>query len=293
MSGVVPEMRPRDAMLSFDAVRFTYQRDAPSAIDGLSLEVAATEVVGIVGANGSGKTTLVKLANGLLRPDSGRVTVDGLDTGRAPVRTLAAHAGLAFQNPNHQLFAATVAEELAFGPRNLGVPVDEVESRVGEVAAQLGLDGVLELHPYRLGLATRKLVAIGSVLTMRTPLVILDEPTTGQDHATVRTLAGLVAALRGAGRTVVIVGHDTSFLAPLVDRLVILAAGRVTADGPPRLVLADDAAITEAGLEVPQITDLSRRLDLVGRPGAWRALSVGELADAIVDSEAVESEARP
>jgi energy-coupling factor transport system ATP-binding protein len=272
-------------MLAFDAIRFTYRRDAPVAIDDVSLEVATAEVVGIVGANGSGKTTLVRLANGLLRPDSGCVTVDGLDAGRTPVRTLAAHAGLAFQNPNHQLFASTVAEELAFGPRNLGVSTSEVASRVSEVAAQLGLGAVLDHHPYRLGLAMRKLVGLGSVLTMRTPLVIFDEPTAGQDHDTVKTVTRLVATLRDSGRTVVLVGHDTAFLAPIVDRLVIMAAGRVVADAPPRTALADVDVVTRSGLELPQIGELSRRLRIPGRPNGWLALSVEELADVIVSSE--------
>jgi energy-coupling factor transport system ATP-binding protein len=283
MSQGRPGGSSRSSLLSFAAVRFSYSQAVPPAIDGVSLEVMPAEVVGIVGANGSGKTTLARLANGLLRPDAGRVTVDGLDAGRTSVRTLAAHAGLAFQNPNHQLFASTVADELAFGPRNLGVPEDEVEVRIGSLAAQLGLDGVLGAHPYRLGLATRKLVAIASVLAMETPIVILDEPTAGQDHAMVRVLAGLIEALRDAARAVVVVGHDTAFLAPIVDRLVVLAAGRVLVSGPPRLVLADDGVITAAGLGLPQITDLSRRLSLRSRPAGWRALTVVELADAISD----------
>jgi energy-coupling factor transport system ATP-binding protein len=283
MSQGGPAGSSRSSLLSFAAVRFAYGQAVPPAVDGVSLEVMPAEVVGIVGANGSGKTTLVRLANGLLRPDAGHVTVDGLDAGRTSVRTLAAHAGLAFQNPNHQLFASTVADELAFGPRNLGVPEDEIEARVRSLAAQLGLSGVLGAHPYRLGLAMRKLVAIASVLTMETPVVILDEPTAGQDHAMVRVLAGLIEGLRDAGRAVVVVGHDTAFLAPIVDRLVVLAVGRIVASGPPRQVLADDVVIRAAGLELPQITDLSRRLSLPSRSAGWRALSVVELADAIAD----------
>jgi energy-coupling factor transporter ATP-binding protein EcfA2 len=272
-------------MLTFESVRFSYGRSDRPAIDDLRLNVAAGEVLGIVGANGSGKTTLAKLANGLLRPDLGRITVDGLDAAGTPVRTLAAHAGLAFQNPNHQLFASTVAEELAFGPRNLGVPGSDVDDRVRTAAGQLGLEQVLHLHPYRLGVAMRKLVAIGSVLTMRTPLLILDEPTAGQDHRTVRTLAGLVGDLRAEGRSVVIVGHDTAFLAPLVDRLMIMAAGRLVAEGPPRLVLAGEATLAAAALGSPQVSSLSGRLRLAARPPDWRALSVDELAAAITGSE--------
>ncbi len=234
----------------------------------------------MTGANGSGKTTLVRLMNGLLRPQSGRVIVDGLDTGRVDVRKLAAHVGLVFQHPGHQLFAATVREELAFGPRNLGVAPAAVEERVAAAAGMLGIEGLLDRHPYRLGSAQRKLVALASVLTMRTPVLILDEPTTGQDHRTVQTLVRLIADLRAGGRTVSVVAHNTAFLAETVDRLVVMDAGRIVADGTPRAVFADGALARRVGLSPPQVTELSLRLDRSPHAAPWPALTVDELAAA-------------
>ncbi len=277
----VPTSRAPGPIVTFEAVRFAYPGRPSPALDGVSLEVARATVVGVAGRNGSGKTTLVKLVNGLLRPSAGRVIVDGLDAARADVRELAAHAALAFQNPNHQLFAATVADELAFGPRNLGVGEREVLERVGAAASRLGLDGMLDQHPYRLGPGGRKLVAVASVLTMETPVVILDEPTTGQDHRTVEVLTALVRELREQGTTVLAVAHDMAFLAAVADRLIVLDSGRVAADDVPRTVFADGGLLARAGLVAPQVTELSQRLARPAAVDAWPALTVRELADGL------------
>ena len=188
----------RPAVLALRDVSFRYAAGAPWAVDRCTLDVPAGLVVGIAGANGSGKSTLARLMQGLLRPASGTVTIDGLDTARTPVRRLAAHAGYVAQNPNHQLFASTVAAELAFGPRNLGLPAAEVEDRVADAARRLGLEDVLDRHPYHLGRARRKLVTIASVLAMRTPVLVLDEPTTAQDHRTSDVIGRLIRELRDA-----------------------------------------------------------------------------------------------
>ena len=179
-----------------------------------------------MGQNGSGKTTLAKHLNGLLRPTSGRVVVTGLDTTGHPVRELARHVGYVFQNPGHQLFARTVAEELAIGPRNLGVAADEIDDRIASVTETLQLTDVLPMHPYRLPLPMRKLVTIASVLTMRPSVLVLDEPTTGQDHRTSRRITEVIDAVRAGGTTIVCVTHDMSLLAAVSDRVVVLHEGR-------------------------------------------------------------------
>ncbi len=269
-------MNGDETIVAIDDLRFAYPGGV-TALDGVSLEVVRGTTLGIVGQNGSGKTTLAKHLNGLLRPTSGRVVVAGLDTTRHPVRELARHVGYVFQNPGHQLFARTVAEELAFGPRNLGVAVDEIDERVASVAETLQLTDLLPVHPYRLPLPMRKLVTIASVLTMRPSVLVLDEPTTGQDQRTTRRITELIDAVRAGGTTVVCVTHDMSLLAPVSDRVVVLHDGRIAADGTPRAILSDRALMAATRLRPPQVTELS--LAMPGRGDRPGALSVAELAD--------------
>ena len=267
-----------EIVVAIEDVRFSYPGGA-RALDGVSLEIARGTGLGVVGQNGSGKTTLAKHLNGLLRPTAGRVVVEGLDTARHPVRALARHVGYVFQNPGHQLFARTVAAELAFGPRNLGVAPDEIDARVASVAETLQLADVLTVHPYRLPLPIRKLVTIASVLTMRPSVLVLDEPTTGQDHRTSRRITEVIDRVRAGGTTVVCVTHDMTLLAAISDRAVVLHDGRIAADESPRAVLSDRALMAATRLRPPQVTELS--LGMPGRGDRPGALSVGELVDEI------------
>jgi energy-coupling factor transport system ATP-binding protein len=271
-------MSGSETVVAIESLRFSYPGGGV-ILDGVSLDVARGTILGIVGQNGSGKTTLAKHLNGLLRPTAGRVIVEGLDTARHPVRALARHVGFVFQNPGHQLFARTVAEELAFGPRNLGVAPDEVGDRVASVAEALRLADVLQIHPHRLPFPLRKLVSIASVLTMHPSVLVLDEPTTGQDHRMSRRITDVIDGVRASGTTVVCVTHDMTLLAVASDRIVVLHAGRVAADGPPRAVLSDRGLMEETALRPPQVTALSMAMPRRGaRPGA---LSIGELVDEI------------
>ena len=259
-------------------VRYAYPGGVV-ALDGVSLEIPAGQVVAIAGQNGSGKTTLTKLLNGLLQPTSGSVAVHAIETAGRRTQELARHVGYVFQNPNHQLFARTVAEELAFGPRNLGIEPAEVDRRVAEVASTFGFTDRLGEHPYRLGYPIRKLVGIASVVAMRSPILVLDEPTTGQDHRTSDAIRAVLADLHRTGVTIVCVSHDMELVAALADRLVVMRDGRVEADGTPRAVFADAATMAAARLRPPQIARLSMAVPaLAGRPPA---LGVSELVDTV------------
>ncbi len=266
---------PRAPIASLDAVRFVYPGSGVVALAGVSLALDAGSVLAVVGRNGSGKTTLAKHLNGLLRPTSGTVLVDGQDAGRSTVQELARCVGYVFQDPAHQLFARTVADELAFGPRNLGYPLDDVASRVAAVVDALDLHGVLGTHPYRLPIAGRKLVSIGSVLTMAPRLLVLDEPTTGQDQRTAARIAALVREQRDAGTSIVCVTHDMPFVAEVADRVVVLDDGRVAGEGTPRDILSDRPLLATTRLSPPQVTELS--LTLPGRASRPAALTVDEL----------------
>jgi len=256
-------------------VRYVYPSGDVAALDGVTLEIQRGQVLAVAGQNGSGKTTLTKLLNGLLQPTNGSVAVLGRDTAGRRVQELARHVGYVFQNPNHQLFARSVAEELAFGPRNLGIDEAEVAARVAEVADAFGLTGHLGAHPYHLGFPIRKLVSIASVVTMRPSIMVLDEPTTGQDHRTAGAITRLLFGLRGAGITVVCVSHDMELVVAVADRLVVMRTGRVVAEGTPREVLADGATLSATRLRPPQITRLSMALS--GGMEGPAALTVQEL----------------
>jgi len=260
-----------------DDVGFAYPRSAVAALDGVRIEIAPGQTVAIAGQNGSGKTTLTKLLNGLLQPTRGRVVVAGIETTGRPVQELARHVGYVFQNPNHQLFARSVAEELAFGPRNLGFDAAEVDRRVAETAAALGLGDVLDAHPYHLGFPIRKLVSIASVVTMRPSILVLDEPTTGQDHRTVDEIVRVIAGLHTEGVTIVCVSHDMGFVATIADRLLVMRQGRVVGDGTVREVFADAATLSTTRLVPPQIARLS--MALPGRAHRPPALTTAELLE--------------
>ncbi len=203
------------------------------ALDRVGLRIEPGEAVAVVGPNGSGKSTLIRHLNGLLRPSAGRVLLDGADVRRLHVADLARRVGLAFQDPDRQLFAGRVRTEVAFGPRNLGLRGAELAERVAGALDLVGLRGAAEAHPYDLGRSRRKLLSVASVLAMRTPVLVLDEPTTGQDARGVDRVRAAVAEAAAEGRTVIAVSHDDRFVAECFGRVVAMAEGRIVADGAP------------------------------------------------------------
>lgn len=209
------------------------------AIDGVDLAIGAGQRVAIVGQNGSGKTTLIRHFNGLLRPSAGTVSVDRWDTRHRPVAALAALVGLAFQDPDKQIFAGSVEAEVAFGPRNLGRRGQDLAAAVVSALESVGLESERQTNPYDLGYSRRKLLTIASVLAMATPVVVLDEPTTGQDARGVATIQQIVATLAADGRTVVCVSHDLRFVAESFERVVVMRGGKVILDASPAEVFAE------------------------------------------------------
>ncbi len=234
----------------------------------MSLSIEPGETVAIVGQNGSGKTTLVKHLNGLLRPTSGRVTLDGADVRDRPIHELAATVGFVFQNPDDQLFDRSVEREVSFGPRNLGRPSAVVAVAVEASLAAVGLVDVRKTNPYDLDLSRRKLVALASVLAMDPAALVLDEPTTGQDGPGVGRVGAVVDAFARSGRTVVAITHDMEFAARHFARIVVMRGGTVIADGPPDAVFAPDQAalLRTAGLEPPPAARIGAALGLGSTP---------------------------
>jgi energy-coupling factor transport system ATP-binding protein len=238
------------------------------ALDGVDLTIDRGERVAIVGQNGSGKSTLVRHFNGLLRPTEGRVFVDGEDAAGRRVAHLAAVVGLAFQDPDRQIFAGKVRTEVSFGPRNLGKAGADVEAAVRDALVATGLDKDADANPYDLGYSRRKLLALASILAMDTPVVVLDEPTTGQDARGIERVHRVVADLSAAGRTVVAISHDMRFVADAFERVVVMRDGRIVLDGSPAEVFAEPAWPTLAStfLEPPLAARIGARLGLGATP---------------------------
>jgi energy-coupling factor transport system ATP-binding protein len=248
-----------------------------TAIGNVSLSIRSGEVVGIIGQNGSGKTTLVKHFNGLLKPTHGTVTVDNLDVSTHGVHELSRIVGYVFQNPNHQLFATSVSEELAFGLTNLGLGEEAIQEAVERSVAFFHLESYQKTHPYRLSFPLRKMIALAAIYAMQPKVYILDEPTTGQDHVGVKLVYNLIGRLREQGATVIVVSHDMRLQAEATDRLIVLWQAEIIGDGSPKDIFSDDALLEKSNLHAPQITQLSRRLRRSGLPRT--ALSVEELTE--------------
>ena len=224
------------------------------AIKDVDVTIKQGEIVSVVGQNGSGKTTLVKHFNGLLKPTDGDITVGDLNTRDNPVGLLAESVGYVFQNPNHQIFAASVHEELSFGLKNIGLEDSEIEKKVKEIAEEFLLTEYLELNPYRLGFSMRKTVGMASIIAMEPNVVILDEPTTGQDFSGVKTIKDSMTKLKGEVKTVIVVSHDMPLVAEDTDRVLVMCNTELIFDGPPADLFINKPILEKTNLKPPQIT---------------------------------------
>lgn len=245
-----------------------YPEGQGRALDGVDLTIPAGQRVALVGQNGSGKTTLVRHLNGLLRPTEGRVETGGQDAAGFTVAQLARRVGLVFQDPDRQIFAPTVRAEVEFGPRNLGARGDALTAAVADALGATGLAGDERTNPYDLGQSRRKLLALASVLAMRTPVLVVDEPTTGQDARGVQRVHEIVGRVAAEGRTVIAISHDMRFVAEAFERVVVLRAGRVILDGPPADVFGarNRDALASTYLEPPHAALVGERLGLGPTP---------------------------
>jgi energy-coupling factor transport system ATP-binding protein len=240
---------------------FTYPTGV-DALQGISLTIDSGEQVAIVGQNGAGKTTLVKHFNGLLLPTRGQVLVGDWNTREHSVAKLARRVGYVFQNPDEQLFSRNVGMEVAFGPRNLGYDGDRIQALVRDALEMTELADKTETNPYDLSATWRKMVALASVISMDTDIVIFDEPTTGQDAVNIARIANVIKTLRERGRTVITITHDIDFCAENFERVIALSHGRILLDGPAQEVLGQEEILATTYVDPPQLTRLGKRLGL-------------------------------
>lgn len=230
-------------MLELSDLRYAYPDGTP-ALAGISLSIAAGERVAVLGANGAGKSTLLLHLNGLLR-GTGGITVDGLALTDATLPTIRQRVGFVFQDPDDQLFCASVGEDVAFGPRQARLPEAEVRTRTAEALAAMGITGLAKRHPHHLSLGQKKRAAIATALAMRPAVLVLDEPSASLDPRMRRELIALLGALPC---TLIAATHDLALVHELCQRAVILEAGRIMADGPAEALLADAGLLARTGL---------------------------------------------
>jgi energy-coupling factor transport system ATP-binding protein len=263
-----PGLRDDVPALAVEGLTHVYAEGTVRAIDGVDLLVSPGERVALIGQNGSGKTTLVRHLNGLLRPTHGRVRIGDVDAATRTVAQLARMVGLVFQDPDRQVFAGSVRAEVEFGPRNIDVRGPDLQTAVSEALEVTGLADEGRSNPYDLGVSRRKLLALASVLAMRTPVVVLDEPTTGQDARGIERIRAILDDLVREGRSVIAISHDMRFVAETFERIVVLRAGRVILDGSPPDVFGADAweGLRSTYLEPPLAARVGSRLGLGSTP---------------------------
>lgn len=241
-----------------------------TAVDHVDLEIESGSFVGIIGHTGSGKSTLIQHLNGLLKPTEGSILLDGKDiwAEKAQMRQVRFRVGLVFQYPEYQIFEETVAKDIAFGPRNMGLAEEEVQARVKETAAIVGLsDDILEQSPFLLSGGQKRRVAIAGVMAMRPEVLILDEPTAGLDpHGREEILEEIKAYRRQTGATILLVSHSMEDVARHAQQILVMNAGKVFCYGTVENVFRRSQELQAIGLAVPQITRVCNALRAKGIP---------------------------
>ncbi len=251
-------VRGEGPLVEIRDLSFSYP-DGPRVVDSIDLTIAPGEFLAIIGQNGSGKTTLAKHIVGLLRPPPGKIMLSGRDRAAMRPAETAQEAGYVFQNPDHQIFAPNVEDEVAFGPRNFGLDAAEVERRCAEVLHAVGLQDHRRSDPFLLGKGERQRLAVASVLALKPKLLILDEPTTGLDYREQRRMMGLVAELNRSGIAIVMITHTPWLVAEYAHRVVLMRRGRKLFDGPVRDFFAQEDLLLNASFRPPEVAALGRR----------------------------------
>jgi energy-coupling factor transport system ATP-binding protein len=246
-------------MIEAQDIYFTYPNGV-EALKGISLTIQNGEFVAIMGQNGAGKTTLVKHFNGLLKPTKGKVLIDEVDTTKVSVATLARNVGFVFQNPDNQLFSETVEDEIAFALKNFGFKENVTKRRVTWALNLLGLTQYRKTSPFMLSGGERKRVALASVLAWNPKILILDEPTIGQDYQQKEKLRQFILQMKAQRKTIIIVTHDVEFVAECNPRVLLMLEGKIVADGEARKVLTNLEILTQASIVPPQIAQIFLQL---------------------------------
>ncbi len=279
-------------ILQIEHLTHTYSAGTPfqrSAVDDMNLSMMDGEFLGIIGHTGSGKSTLIQHLNGLLKPTSGRILLQGRDIWADPkkIRDVRFQVGLVFQYPEYQLFEETVYKDIAFGPKNMGLDEADIDRRVRDAAAFVGLtEAMLDKSPFELSGGQKRRVAIAGVIAMEPKVLVLDEPTAGLDpRGRDDILARIQDYHRAKNASVVLVSHSMEEIARNVDRIVVLSDSHVFMEGTPRQVFARADELEQVGLDIPQVTKVALALRRRGLPVDTAVYTVEALRDALLRKE--------
>ena len=281
-----------EPILQIEHLTHTYSAGTPfqrSAVDDMNLSMMDGEFLGIIGHTGSGKSTLIQHLNGLLKPTSGRILLQGRDIWADPkkIRDVRFQVGLVFQYPEYQLFEETVYKDIAFGPKNMGLDEADIDCRVRDAAAFVGLtEAMLDKSPFELSGGQKRRVAIAGVIAMEPKVLVLDEPTAGLDpRGRDDILARIQDYHRAKNASVVLVSHSMEEIARNVDRIVVLSDSHVFMEGTPRQVFARADELEQVGLDIPQVTKVALALRRRGLPVDTAVYTVEALRDALLRKE--------
>ena len=252
-------------MLEVQNLKYSYNNDY-QALKGVSLKIDDGDMVALLGKNGAGKSTLFLHLNGIYEPDEGKVFIDGeeLKYDKKSLLKFRQKVGIVFQNPDDQIFAPTVEEDVAFGPLNLGLPMEEVQDRVEEALARVGMSGTEKIAPHHLSGGQKKRVAIAGILAMKPEIMVLDEPTAGLDPQGVENLVKLLKELNDEGITIVISTHEVDLVPDYANKVFVLVDGELIAEGTPKEIFAQPEILERAHLKIPIVTDLFQQLETEG-----------------------------
>jgi energy-coupling factor transport system ATP-binding protein len=249
-----------NSVIRVEKLSYQYPGRTSPALDGINLDITKGEFIAIIGQNGSGKTTLIKHFNGLLKPTMGKVFVQDRETTNLRTAELAKFIGYVFQNPDHQIFAETIRDEITFGPKNLGVPEEKINYEIERVLKEMDLDVSLDEMPFQLSRGQRQRLAVASVLAMEPSILIIDEPTTGQDWKESILLMKLVQNLNNKGHTCIVTTHNMNLVSLYARRVIVMKSGQIYLDGSTQDVFRRETELLTAGIKPPDVYLLARKL---------------------------------
>jgi len=270
-------------------LRYTYNPGMPGetiALDGVSFDVPDSTVLGVIGHTGSGKSTMLQHLNGLIKPDSGEIWIDGecITDGKTRMTEIRRKVGLVFQYPEYQLFEETVAKDVAFGPRNLSLPEEEIDRRVRHAIGLVGLDydEIKDLSPFELSGGMKRRVAIAGVIAMHPKVLILDEPTAGLDPSAHREILSMIRRIHEEmGIILIFVSHNMGDVADISDRIIVMSNGRIALEGTPCEVFSREKELADMGLDLPPARKIVNELAAKAAGFESAALTIEEAAEDI------------